>query len=95
MSTGTAVLLAMAVFVLSSVVGGVLVNGIVIVAGVASSAPSLSRAAKVNVTGALPVPLGLNFSPSASAWVMTWFKVTKVVPSAKYKVPLVGRVTIL
>ncbi len=88
-------MLAMAVFVLSSVVGGVFVNGIVIVAGVASSAPSLSRAAIVNVTAVLVVPLGLNFSPSASVWVRTWFKVTAVVPSAKYKVPLVGRLVMV
>jgi hypothetical protein len=62
-------------------------TGIVYVAGLASTALSLSVAVNVNVTGPVYVPLGSNFKLKACAGVSTCPAVTAVVPSARYKMP--------
>ena len=77
----------MAALVTSFVTGGMLPNGIVKVAGVASTAPWLSVAVYVKVTLPLNVPDGSNLRLEACAGVKACPAVTAVTPSARYSTP--------
>ena len=69
--------------VTSLAIGGVLVTGMVYVAGVASTAPVLSVAVNAKLTLPLNVPDESNRNPAACAGVKTWPAVTAVMPSTK------------